>query len=83
MALTLMQGHNGLAEEKVQRWIISTTKQAINMRARLNSVLLDLDLKQLYGLTSMLGCVAGEDAALLVQHFLRPGRSRLQLNTQK
>ena len=26
-ALTLMQTHSGLAEENIQRWIISTTKQ--------------------------------------------------------
>ena len=28
MTLTLMQGHNGSAKDKNQRWIISTTKQA-------------------------------------------------------
>ena len=32
MTLTLMQGHNGLAEENIQRWIISTTKQAISIQ---------------------------------------------------
>ena len=31
MTLTLMQGHSGLAEEKSQRWIIWTTKQAISI----------------------------------------------------
>ena len=29
MTLTLMQGHSGLAEETIQRWIISTTRQTI------------------------------------------------------
>ena len=29
MALTLMQGQSGSAEEQIQLWIISTTKQAM------------------------------------------------------
>ena len=32
MNLTLMQGHSGLADDKLQRWIISTTKQAISIK---------------------------------------------------
>ena len=32
MTLTFMQGHNGLAEETIQSWIISTTKQAISIQ---------------------------------------------------
>ena len=31
MTVTLMQRHIGLADEIIQRWIISTTKQAILM----------------------------------------------------
>ena len=32
MTLTMMQGHNGLAEANIQRWIISITKQAISIK---------------------------------------------------
>ena len=32
MTLTLMQGHSGLAKAKTQRWIISTSKQAIRIK---------------------------------------------------
>ena len=32
MTLDWMQGHSGLAEETIQRWIISTTKQAITIK---------------------------------------------------
>ena len=32
VTLTLMQGHNGLTEDQIQRWIILTTKQAISIK---------------------------------------------------
>ena len=44
MTLTLMQGHNGLACDKNQRWFISTTI----MHARLNCVSHDLDFENSY-----------------------------------
>ena len=32
ITLTLMQGHSGLAEEKIQLWIILTSKQAMSIK---------------------------------------------------
>ena len=55
LALTLMQGHNWLAEEKIQCWIIWTIMQAISMLS--NYVFTWPWLwKHLYGLTLKLSC---------------------------
>ena len=45
MTLTLMQGHNGSAEDKIQRCIISTCKQVIRIKlaTTVSHVLHDLD----------------------------------------
>ena len=32
MTLTLTQGHNGSAEDKNQRWMTSTSKQAVKIK---------------------------------------------------
>ena len=56
MTLTLMQGHSGSAKAKSQRWIISTSKQAISIKlaTTVSQLLRDLDFfKRVYGLILM------------------------------
>ena len=50
MTLTLVQGHSGTEKAKKQRWIISTTEQAISIKlaATVDHFVRDLDFANVY-----------------------------------
>ena len=64
ITLTLVQGRSGSAEEKIQRRIISTTKQVISFKLVTNTTVglsyMNLSLKHIYGLTILWFLLFGE-----------------------